>query len=151
MKHIFAISMAMFAASVLDAAEFETAVIRLANDSKTALTARRGKALEVSAKKATEFRIVPGLTNPSFVSIQLKGSDRFYVRHQNFVLHLQEYQKGSPLFEADATFKLLSSADGTVRFEASNFPGKFITVNASGTVAVMANSPIGQSTFTITK
>jgi hypothetical protein len=154
MKYIPAICLILFAAPILSAAELETAVIRLSSDPTKALAANRGKALEASTKRSTEFQIVPGLTNPSLVSLKMKTSARYYVRHQNFVLYLHEHEKGQEgtlLFEADATFKLLRSADGKVRFESSNYPGHFITVNGSGTVAIVANSAAEQSTFTLDK
>ena len=141
----------MLTASSLRAAELDTVEIRLASDTKNAFTARQGKQVEMSPKHATEFVITPGLANPGLVSLQLKSNKKFYIRHEGFVLFLHEFQKGKPLYDADASFKLLNTADGKLRFEASNYPGRFITVNASGTISVVANSPLEQSTFILKK
>ncbi len=115
-----------FAASALFAAEPQTVEIRLGADRNRAFVAQRGKPLGLSPNRATQFRIVPGLTLPNLVSLEMIASNHFYVRHQNYVVYVQEHPKPpkvNPLFDADATFKMHRSSDDKVRFEASNKPG----------------------------
>jgi len=148
MKTITTILVALILISSLLATESRDVIIKLANDERT-LSARTKQALQASLNKKTLFSIVPGLTDKNLVSIQLKGNKQYYVRHSNYVLYLHKFERESPLFEADATFRMISSVDGNVRFESSNYPGMFITVNSSGLVAIEKDRPVEQSTFVL--
>ncbi|MEY2599056.1 MAG: Alpha-L-arabinofuranosidase domain [Verrucomicrobiota bacterium] len=88
---------------------------------------------------------------PELVSIQVVGPDHVYLRHENFVLHAQKQPKGHSLFEADSSFRMVPIDSGGVRFEASNYPGMFITVNESGSVVLAKGRPVEQSTFVLVK
>ncbi|MEK0446740.1 MAG: hypothetical protein RLZZ399_2061 [Verrucomicrobiota bacterium] len=45
----------------------------------------------------------------------------------------------------------LSNSDGGVRFESTNYPGMFLTVNESGLVILAGNRPEEQSTFVLAR
>ena len=53
------------------------------------------------------------------------------------------------LFEGDASFRLVSLAGEKVRFEASNYPGHFLTGREDGSVVLLKNPPAAQSTFVL--
>lgn len=141
----------LIGASVVPAAEFEVVEIRLDTSPAQGLAAQRGKPVELSASRASEFRIVPGMTNPTFVSLELVGAKGHYIRHQGFIVHVQERPKLSPQFDADATFKLIRGAGDKVRFEAVNKGGMFITINEAGAVILAGDRPPERSTFVLKK
>jgi len=81
-------------------------------------------------KEFTTFRIVQGLANPVYVSIQAALSPNSYLRHQHWVVTLNE-RVGDGLFDKDATFKKVPGLSdpknaGFASFEAINYPGNFI-------------------------
>lgn len=90
---------------------------------------------------------MPGLTVPSLVSLQPADANKFYLRHERLVFHARKQPKGNSLCDAAATFRMLRTANGKIRFEASNYPGTFISVNESGTVILSANPSEDQATF----
>lgn len=128
------------------------AEIRLDADPAKCLSIRPNKAVEMSSTRPRKVRIVPSLADASLVSLEAVEFNGFYVRHQKFIffLHRRPLQLG-PLFDSDATFKLLQLDGDKVRFEASNYPGKFITVRDDGAVILSKDPPPAQSTFILRK
>jgi hypothetical protein len=108
-------------------------------------------------KELTTFKMVPGLANPEFVSIQSSLNPKAYLRHQNWILKLNE-RTDDGLFDADATFKKVRGlADpndlSLASFEATNYPGNFIhNKDNKLTVAQLETSEIYKksATFKIT-
>jgi non-reducing end alpha-L-arabinofuranosidase len=69
-----------------------------------------------------------GLANSSCVSFESVNKPGYYLRHQNFVLHLQPYD-GSTLNSQDATFCPVaanSGQAGAISFQSVNFPTRYI-------------------------
>jgi hypothetical protein len=124
------------------------AEIRLAADpTKAVWVVHRGNAAQISPTQVTKFRVLPGLADSSLVSFEAAEFPRFYLRHQKFTLFLHERQKLSPLFDDDATFKMIHLNGDKVRFEASKFPGKFITQKDDGFLVLSKDPSPAQSTF----
>ena len=133
-------------------AKIQIAEIRSDANPAKCLSAHLGKAVEMSLTHARKFKILPGLADSSLVSLEAVGFTGFYVRHQKFVFFLQPRPKQlSPLFDSDATFKMLQLDGDKVRFEASNYPGKFITTRDDGAVILTKDPPLSQSTFVLKK
>ena len=67
-----------------------------------------------------------GLANPSCVSFESVNKPGYYLRHQNFQFHLQQFD-GTTLFTMDATFCPApgNSGQGT-SFQSVNYPGRYI-------------------------
>jgi len=77
-------------------------------------------------KQDATFVQTAGLANPSCISFQSVNKPDSYLRHQNFVLHLQP-NDGSSLFSQDATFCQVAGNSGTgVSFQSVNFPTRYI-------------------------
>lgn len=152
MKFTFAALFAYLSTtSALLAAEPETAEIRLASAPAQALFATKDKAVEVSDKRASKFRLRPGLGNSKLTSFELVGAKDYYLRHQKFILHLHEKPKLNVGFNADASFKIVPMEGEQVRLEAGNFPNRFLSVNEVGNVVLIANPTPEQSTFLLKK
>ena len=149
------IAAAIFGWALMVSAVAESPVIaeiRLGADSAKCLSGQPGKAAEMSLKNVRKFKILPGLADASLVSLEAVGFTGFYVRHQKFVFYLQPRPKQlNPLFDSDATFKMVEVDGDKVRFEASNYPGKFITVRDDGAVLLSKDAPSDQSTFVLKK
>jgi hypothetical protein len=138
-------------ACLLAAATPELVDIVLESNPQQAIAVQRNKAAEISAKKASKFKIVPGLTSSSLVSLEPMGAKGFFLRHQNSVLFLHERPKQNGLFDADASFKMIDLGADKVRFEPSNYSGMFITAKEDGSLITMSNPPIDKSTFILKK
>ena len=134
-------------ACLLVAATPELVDIVLESNPQQAIAVQRNKAAEISTKKASKFKVVPGLISSSLVSLQPVGATGFFLRHQNSVLFLHERPKQNGLFDADASFKMIKLEANKVRFEASNYPGMFITAKEDGYLITMSNPPLDRSTF----
>lgn len=129
-----------------------TAEIRLDATPAKCLSGLPGKAVEMSATHARKFKILPGLADTSLVSLEAVGFTGFYVRHQKFVFYLQPRPKHvNPLFDSDSTFTMHQLDGDKVRFEASNYPGRFISVMDDGAVVLTKDPPPAQSTFVLKK
>jgi hypothetical protein len=151
MKLHLALAAFFLAATFASAGEPEIVEIRQHSDPTKSLAAQRDKPLEVSSSRASKFRIVPGLSNPAFVSLELVGAKDHFVRHQKLILRVHERPQTSPPFDADATFKLIRLEGDKVRFEAVNKRNAFITLNESGGVVLVNNKAVEQSTFVLKK
>ena len=73
------------------------------------------------------FRLVPGLADPSKVSFESVKRPGLYLRHQGWRVKLHKFD-GTQLFREDATFKRVPGlADASWEsFESQNYPGKFL-------------------------
>ncbi len=73
------------------------------------------------------FRLVPGLADPSKVSFESVKKPGLYLRHQGWRVKLHKFD-GTRLFREDATFKRVPGlADASWEsFESQNYPGKFL-------------------------
>jgi hypothetical protein len=79
-----------------------------------------------TVKQDATFVETAGLANSSCVSFQSINKPDSYLRHQNFVLHLQP-SDGSTLFNQDATFCPQPGNSGQgVSFHSVNFPDRYI-------------------------
>jgi hypothetical protein len=78
-------------------------------------------------KKDAMFRIVPGLVDSSLISFEAVSMPGYYLRHENFRIHLHE-KSDDQLFKEDATFKKVPGlADNTwSSFESYNYPEYYI-------------------------
>ncbi|MFA6271436.1 MAG: AbfB domain-containing protein [Candidatus Paceibacterota bacterium] len=131
----------------LPAATPELVEILLESIPQQGIAVQKDKAAEISSKRTSKFKILPGLTSSSLVSLEPLGSKGFFLRHQNSVLFLHERPKQNGLFDADASFKMIDLGSDKVRFEASNYPGMFITGKDDGSLITMSNPPLDKSTF----
>ncbi|WP_033340520.1 AbfB domain-containing protein [Catenuloplanes japonicus] len=77
----------------------------------------------VSASRATEFTVVPGLAAADCLSLRLP--DGRYLRHFNYRLRASG-DDGSALFRADATFCPLDGGSGTVVLRSFNYPNHVV-------------------------
>jgi hypothetical protein len=128
------------------------AEIRLdADPTKAIWVVHRGKAAQISPTQATKFRVLPGLADSSLVSFEASEFPRFYLRHQKFALFLHERQKLSPLFDDDATFRMVHLNGDKVRFEASKFPGMFIIERDDGFLILSRDPSPAKSIFFLKK
>jgi Alpha-L-arabinofuranosidase B (ABFB) domain len=128
------------------------AEIRLAADPAKCLSGLPNKALEMSSAHARKFKILPGLADKSLVSFEEVGFTGFYARHEHFVFHLRPRPKQlNPLFDSDTTFKMVQIDGDKVRFEASNYPGRFMTARDDGAVLLTKDPPLAESTFVLKK
>lgn len=118
-----------------------------------ALSADRGRSVQVSEYRASKFRVVPGLSQSkaNSVSLELVGAKNFYLRHQEGILKAHERPKKiNLLFEGDASWKIIKLAENRIRIESANYPGDFITVREDGNVVKARNPPLEKSTFVMT-
>jgi Alpha-L-arabinofuranosidase B, catalytic/Alpha-L-arabinofuranosidase B (ABFB) domain/Concanavalin A-like lectin/glucanases superfamily/Lamin Tail Domain/NPCBM-associated, NEW3 domain of alpha-galactosidase len=77
-------------------------------------------------KEDATFVATAGLANPSCTSFESVNKPGYYLRHQNFQLHLQP-NDGSSLFSMDGTFCQGPGNSGQgVSFQSVNFPGRYI-------------------------
>jgi non-reducing end alpha-L-arabinofuranosidase len=85
-----------------------------------------------TVKQDSTFVETAGLANPSCVSFESINRPGSYLRHQNFVLHLQP-NDGSSIFAQDASFcpKTGNSGQG-VSFQSVNYPTKYIRAYQGG-------------------
>jgi len=150
MKHtILSTLLAIAVTTSLSAEPDKTVEIRLASNPEEGFTARRDKPVEMSSKRASKFRIQAGFTDARFISLELVGASGNFVRHRGSVCLVHERPKANRLFEADATFKMIQLDGETVQFEASNFPGMFITAMDDGSVVIARKPDALKSTFVL--
>jgi hypothetical protein len=73
------------------------------------------------------FRMVPGLADGNWVSLESVNYPGYYLRHQNFEFHLQQ-ASDDQLFREDATFRIVPGMAGAdyVTLESYNYPGHYI-------------------------
>ncbi|HEX5192630.1 MAG TPA: arabinofuranosidase catalytic domain-containing protein [Solirubrobacteraceae bacterium] len=84
------------------------------------------------AKADSTFVETKGNANPSCVSFESINRPGEFLRHQNFVLHLQP-DDGSSLFANDSTFCPHAGNNGHgTSFESVNFPGRFLRMFGGG-------------------
>ena len=81
---------------------------------------------ELDRKDAT-FRMVPGLADPTCVSLEARNYPGYFLRHQDSRVKLQP-SDGNQLFKADATFCVRPGlADpNVISFESKNYPGRYL-------------------------
>ncbi|MFC8452575.1 AbfB domain-containing protein [Kitasatospora sp. NPDC057223] len=80
------------------------------------------------------FWLVPGLADERFYSIQATGSlpGKFYLRHHEFRLKLQEFHPGDTQFAKDATFELTPPLaiddieNNGISLRSYNFPDRYL-------------------------
>lgn len=137
----------------LRAQQPEVVEIKLATNGGYSFYVQKGGQVEASPKKASKFRILPGIKVSPFpsetrlVSLEHVGSKGHYLRHSWSKLVLHDRPKNDALFDADATFKMIPVGDGKVRFETINFPGMFITVLHDGMAVTAKNPAPDKSTY----
>ena len=99
-------------------------------------------------KPTTEFRIVPGLADPSAVSLEMMETKNFFVRHYRAVVWTHERPaEPEQLFDEDATWKMTRLGDGKARFESFNYPGTYLAVKEDGLLVQLRDAPLAQSIF----
>jgi len=124
------------------------AEIRLNADPQKALEARAGKEVKVTTSEPSRFKILPGLKDRSYVSLEAVGHTGFYLHHQKFVMYLHQRPKTTNVtFEGDVSFKLVHLDGDKVRFEPSTWPGYFITARSDGSVIIARDPSLEESTF----
>ena len=137
----------LVAAARLCAEPGKAVEIRLASNPASGLTAQRDKPVEFSPKRASKFRVLPGIANATCNSLELVGAKGYFLRHQNSVCFVRERPKLNAMFDEDATFKIINLDGGKVRFESTNYPGMYITVRDDGSVITSRNPDLLKSTF----
>jgi hypothetical protein len=81
----------------------------------------------VSPVQDSQFRIMPGLADPSAVSFQSVNFPGYYLRHVNYDFVLAPYD-GSTTFQGDATFRQVAglASSSWSSFQSYNFPDRYI-------------------------
>lgn len=126
------------------------AQIKLASDPQKGLEAKPGKNVQLTTAEPSRYRLVPGLKDKNFVSLEAVGHTGFFLRHQKFVVYLHQRPKTTNVtFEADSSFKLIHLDGDKVRFEPSTWPGYFITARPDGSVIIARNPAPEESTFVL--
>jgi hypothetical protein len=124
------------------------AEIRLDADPRKALEVRAGKEVKVSTSEATKFKVLPGLKDKSYVSLEAVGHTGFYLHHQKFVMYLHQRPKTTNVtFEGDVSFTVVHLEGEKVRFEPSTWRGYFITARGDGSVIIARDPSLEESTF----
>ena len=99
-------------------------------------------------KPATEFRIVPGLADPTAVSLEMMETKNFFIRHWRAIVWTHERPTvPEQLFDEDATWKMTRLGAGKARFESFNYPGTFLAIKEDGTLIQLRDAPLAQSIF----
>ena len=126
------------------------AQIKLAADPQKGLEAKQNKEVKLTTAEPSRYRLVPGLKDKSFVSLEAVGHTGFFLRHQKFVMYLHQRPKTTNVtFEADSSFKLIHLDGDKVRFEPSTWPGYFITARPDGSVIIARDPAPEESTFVL--
>ncbi len=78
-------------------------------------------------KKDATFKIVSGLADSKCISFESINYPKYYLRHEDFRVKLNEYSDDE-LFKKDATFKKVEGLAKTsgASFESYNYPGYYI-------------------------
>jgi hypothetical protein len=63
------------------------------------------------------------------VSLESVNFPGYFLRHRNFVVHLDR-QDGSSLFRADSTFCPVAVSAGAIVLRSSNYPTRYVTEDA---------------------
>ena len=89
-----------------------------------------GELTEVSSegdRRDATFRVVPGLADPSAVSLAATNLSNHYLRHQGFRLKLQPFS-GDDLYKADATFRTVAGLSDSTKtsFQSVNHPKHYL-------------------------
>ncbi|WP_202918740.1 glycoside hydrolase family 43 protein [Saccharothrix deserti] len=81
----------------------------------------------VSPVQDSQFRIMPGLADPSAVSFQSVNFPGYYLRHVNYDFVLAPYD-GSTTFQGDATFRQVTglASSSWSSFQSYNVPDRYI-------------------------
>jgi hypothetical protein len=112
----------------------DTVKIVLASDAANGLDAPKVGRV-VSGKNASRIRLVAGLSDPQFVSLEPVQSKGSYLRHHDWKLWVGPRPTDAldrRNFDTDATFKIVRLDGDSVRFEAAARPGDFIMVEMDG-------------------
>ncbi|MBK8038457.1 MAG: protein kinase [Verrucomicrobiaceae bacterium] len=123
--------------------------IHLSESTSQYLLMEQPDRLVQSSTDATRFDVVPGLADPTLVSLRVWGRQGMYLRHYRGVIYVGQRKTSAtdPLFEKDATWRIIRQSGGGVRFESLNYPGEFITAKTDGTFIKQASPAAAQSTF----
>jgi len=122
--------------------------IRLDADPRKALEARTGKDVKVTTAEPTRFKVLPGLKDQSYVSLEAVGHTGCYLHHQKFVMYLHQRPRTTNVtFEGDVSFTLVHLDGEKVRFEPSTWHGYFITARSDGSVIIARDHSLEESTF----
>ena len=139
-------------AKAVEAARGKVFRFILADHPEVALAGERDKPLGTE-KKGSGIRIIAALaeadlTDPARVTLELESGKDVVLRHINYKLRCEKVAlKPDALLRKDATFRMLHGTDGTVRFEAVNFPGRFINLADDGSITIRQNPPPGRCRF----
>lgn len=136
-----------FLASLAMAEEPPAFMLMVEGEPQKAMAVQRKRAAEVSDKRSSKFRILPGISNPAYVSLEAVGAKDFFLRHANGIIHLHEKPKNNPVFNDDATWIITRLPGNKVRFESTNYRGEFMTALKDGRLIKMRDAPLTQSTF----
>lgn len=122
--------------------------VKLSADPQKGLEVKPGKDVKLSSGEPSRLRLVPGLKDKSYVSIEAVGHSGWFLHHQKFVVYLHQKPKTTNgVWEGDVSFKLIHVDGDKVRFEPSTWPGYFITAKSDGSVNIIRNAPPEDSTF----
>jgi serine/threonine protein kinase len=131
-----------------DAKEPPTLVLRLASDPSKTLGVSSAEQLKDNIQPTAAFKLVPGIADPNYVSLESVSAQKHYVRHRWATIYVNERPERTDLvYEADATWKMTQLGNGKARFEASNYPGTYLAVKGDGTVIQLRDAPLAQSIF----
>jgi len=124
------------------------AQIMLASAPQKGLEAKPGKDVKITTAEPSRFRVLPGLKDKSYVSLEAVGHTGFFLHHQKFVMFLHQKPKTTNVtWDGDVSFKLIHVDGDKVRFEPSTWPGYFIPARSDGSVIIARGASPEESTF----
>jgi serine/threonine protein kinase len=142
------VSVAKTAETVMSGGASQSVAILLDGHQHKGIAVQPDKAAELSVTTVSKFVLVPGLSDRNLVSLQPVGAQGWFLRHEYFVFYLRERAKQGGTFDKDATFRIVHLNGNKVRFETSNYPGRFLSLGDDGTSLFAANDPpMDKSTF----
>lgn len=123
--------------------------IRLAESTSQYLHLEPPDRLMQSSTNFTRFDLVPGLADPTLVSLRVWGRQDVYARHFRSIIYIGQRKASATdrLFDKDATWRTIRQPGGTMRFESLNYPGEFISAKSDGTFIKQSGPTSAQSTF----
>lgn len=117
-------------------------------DPQKGFEVKPGKDVKLSSAEPSRLRVLPGLKDKSYISLEAVGHTGWFLHHQKFVVYLHQHPKTTNgVWEGDVSFKLIHLDGDKVRFEPSTWPGFFITAKSDGSVIIARNPPLEESTF----
>jgi hypothetical protein len=93
------------------------------------------------------FRVVPGIVDRKFISLEAVAAPGSYLRHSNWRVFVQPFNEDDESAAIAATFKLIVNSDGTYSLEAVSNPNCYLAVLPANIVRFVANPDSQRRSF----